>query len=135
MPTWGDRTQSPERSSAAAPSEWRLLTTLPGDAGGGVWGVALAADGRLLACTGEDRVVRVWETNAGRPLATLRGHTGAARGVSFVPDGRMLASGGADGMVRLWETSTGFSTRTSPCSARMRGDDVVTRFRAHRYDM
>ena len=51
--------------------------------------------------------MRLWETSTGRPLATLRGHTGGVWGVALSADGQLLASGGADGTVRLWDTSTG----------------------------
>src|SRR5256885_2179593 len=71
--------------------------------GGGVWGVTIDADGRLVASGGYDRTVRVWETEACRLLATLEGHAEAVRWVSLSADGRLLASGGNDGTVRLWE--------------------------------
>ena len=38
--------------------------------------MALSADGRLVASGGEEGTVRLWETDTGRPLATLQGHTG-----------------------------------------------------------
>jgi WD40 repeat protein len=47
------------------------------------------------------------ETTTGRPLATLKGHTGTVWDVLLSADGRLLASGGGDGTVRLWETTTG----------------------------
>jgi WD40 repeat protein len=88
----------------------RLLASLQGHVGT-VWGVALSADGRLLASGGMDGTIRVWETHFGRPsahdarlLGVLQGHTGAVWAVALSTDGRLLASGGLDRTVRLWET-------------------------------
>jgi WD40 repeat protein len=72
-----------------------------------VYGVALSADGELVASGGGEGKVRVWETSTGRPLATIRGHSGMAWGVALSTDGRVVASGGEDRMVRLREAHTG----------------------------
>jgi len=49
----------------------RLLATLPGDTGG-VWSVALSADGRLLASGGEDGTIRQCDVSSGACLRILR---------------------------------------------------------------
>jgi len=57
--------------------------------------VTLSRDGQVLVSGNEDGTVRLWDTDTGRPLATLQGHTGGVRRVALSADGRLLASGGA----------------------------------------
>src|SRR5438309_2959325 len=61
-----------------------LLASLHGHAGG-VWGVALTADGRLLASGSEDGAVRLLEVLGGRLMATLTGQAGPVYGVALKP--------------------------------------------------
>jgi WD40 repeat protein/serine/threonine protein kinase len=67
--------------------------------------LALSPDGRLLAVTGSDGAVRVWQLREG-PLpapVVFRAHDGAAASAAFSADGRLLATTGADGLVRVWD--------------------------------
>lgn len=70
-----------------------------------VWSVAFSPDGKKLATACSDRAVRVWNTDDGRCLLTLRGHADEVWSVAFSPDGRTLASGGKDGSVLLWRVN------------------------------
>ena len=58
--------------------------------------------GGLLASASRDRLVRLWDGNTGKAVASLSGHTDEVFAVAFSPDGRLLASGGRDQTVRLW---------------------------------
>jgi WD40 repeat protein len=70
---------------------------------GGLFAVAYAPGGALVATAGLDRLIRLWDPRTGRTAAILEGHASAVIEVAFGPDGRLLASAGADGTVRLWE--------------------------------
>jgi len=69
--------------------------------------VAFSPDGKLLASSGRDNVVRIWEADTGKELRRCLGHTGdEVYHVAFSSDGKTLASCGADGTIRLWEVTT-----------------------------
>jgi WD40 repeat protein/transcriptional regulator with XRE-family HTH domain len=96
----------PAGNGRSGGEQGRLLAILEGHRGG-VLGVALSTDGRLVASCSEDGKIRLWEVPSGQPLAILEGHTGGIWGVALSGDGRLLASGSLDGSARLWETASG----------------------------
>jgi len=69
--------------------------------------VAVTADGRRVVSGSNDNSIRVWETETGKCLATLKGHSGSVYGVAVTADGRRVVSGSWDNTVRVWETETG----------------------------
>ena len=77
-----------------------------------VTGVAFSQDGRLLASSSKDKMVRLWDPASAKRLRTLTGHTFPVHGVAFSPDGRLLASASSDKTVRLWDPVRGEYLRT-----------------------
>jgi WD40 repeat protein len=64
--------------------------------------------GRLLATTGYDRLIKLWDVTTGALVHKWRAHSGLILGLAFTPDGRRLASiGGEDRTVKLWDPLTG----------------------------
>src|SRR5262249_4021405 len=53
-----------------------------------------------------DQTVKLWDVQAGKERATLRGHSEGVRMLAFSADGKTLASGRADGTIKLWDVPT-----------------------------
>jgi WD40 repeat protein len=77
-----------------------------------VLGVALTADGKLLASASSDKTVRLWDVAAGKELKKMEGHTADVNSVALSADGKLLASGGKDKLVIVWDVSSGKPAHT-----------------------
>jgi WD40 repeat protein/serine/threonine protein kinase len=71
---------------------------------GPLTGLAFAPDGLTLATAGEDRYVRLWDTNEWRERAKLA-HPAPVSAISYNPDGSLLAAATDSGTVHLWDPS------------------------------
>lgn len=91
------------RARDLASGEARLLGDLERTE---VHALALSSDGNLLASSGFDRVIDIWNVESGKPVAHLEGHGFSVRSLAFLPDGRVM-SGSSDRTVRIWNTRTG----------------------------
>lgn len=66
--------------------------------------IAVGGDGKTVASCGADKLIKVWPSTGGVPVATLAGHAGPIVAVSLSGDGASLASVGTDG-VWLWDVA------------------------------
>jgi len=72
----------------------------------GVSAVAASPDGKLLASSGLDGKVRLWNTGSSTPLEIFSEHSDEVYDVRFSSDGRWIASTGYDRKVVLYDVST-----------------------------
>jgi WD40 repeat protein len=69
--------------------------------------LTFSPDGKTLATTGYDRLIKLWDVATGKELRTLKDHSDAVYGLAFSPDSKLLASAAADRAVKVWDVATG----------------------------
>jgi WD40 repeat protein len=68
--------------------------------------LAFSPDSSRLASGAIDGTVKLWNSETGDELLSLKGHTDRVWNVAFSPNGRQLASAGG-GVAKIWDISTG----------------------------
>jgi RNA polymerase sigma factor (sigma-70 family) len=71
----------------------------------GAWDAAFSRDGTKIVSGGVDGTVRVWDTDSGNSLQTLKIDRLTTMAVTFMPDGKRVVSGGSDGLIRIWDAT------------------------------
>ncbi len=91
-----------------APDGANLIRTI-GNHADTVLAVALSPDGKILAATNNaaNPTVRLINTETGRDIRRLIGHTYAIYALAISAEGDLLASAGFDKTVRLWDIEDG----------------------------
>jgi WD40 repeat protein len=89
------------------PRDGRELQALNGHVGM-IHDAGWSRDGSLIATSGFDETVRVWETATGRQLLCVKPLPSFACSVAFSPDGRQVAVGSSDdGQLKLVDVASG----------------------------
>lgn len=72
---------------------------------GGIWvnGLAYSPDGKLIASTSMDGLVRLWNAENGSIVNVLNGINFASACPCFSPDGKCLITSSADNTIRIWD--------------------------------
>ena len=74
---------------------------------GPVLAVSYRPDGRVIATSGLDHTVRLWDAGDGRPIEVLRSHGHPVRDLAFDPESGDLASADDSGAIAVWEPGGG----------------------------
>ncbi len=64
---------------------------------------SMNTDFNILATGSDDRVVRLWDIQSGRSIATLRGHDSSVAYVAISGDGKILTSVDHGQVIRVWD--------------------------------
>src|SRR5687768_1408961 len=75
--------------------------------GGAIQHLALTPDGKTLATSGVDRIIRLWDSATGRPIVSCAVAPVQASFLAFSPDGKSLATTHLHQGMRVWDTATG----------------------------
>lgn len=74
---------------------------------GGGHALAFSPDGSRIVSGGLGNAAIVWDAADGKPLHTLKGHTGAVSRAAFSADSKRIATGSGDLSVKLWDAVSG----------------------------
>jgi WD40 repeat protein len=77
-----------------------------------IYSVAYSPDGRQVLAGDDSGQARTWDTQTGKLLLTLTGHSNAILGVRFSHDGKIISTASTDMTIRLWDAQTGTALRT-----------------------
>lgn len=68
-----------------------------------VYSIAYSPDGQHNVLGSLDNSIRVWDTNLGICVATLKGHSSYVMSVAYSTNGQCIASGSHDKTIKIWE--------------------------------
>ena len=72
-----------------------------------IYAVAFSPDGKSLATSSYDKLIKLWDVATGKEIRTLKDHIDAVYALAFTPDGKRLVSGAADRSVKVWDVASG----------------------------
>lgn len=68
--------------------------------------IAFSPDGRIIGGTGKDGTIWLWNSNTGKRIGVLKGHSDLVKSITFSLDGKYIASNDCRGYVVIWNAKT-----------------------------
>lgn len=93
---------SPLEKPSGGATRGVIARAFPGESGAAN-SVSVSPGSRLLAAGFQSGVVKLWDPNNGKTVASLPGQVGSVSAIAFSPDNRLLAATSGDRTVRLWD--------------------------------
>jgi telomerase protein component 1 len=78
-----------------------------------VHGLAVSADGTvgITVPDASDKVLLIWDLNAGTQIGCLEGHEKGISSIAITPDGAIALSAGSDSTLRVWDVTSAVCVR------------------------
>lgn len=64
--------------------------------------LCFSQDDKLLASSGSDKIIKIWNVENQAEIASLSGHKMAVNSLYFSNDNHYLISGGGDKLIKIW---------------------------------
>ncbi|KAK0465399.1 WD40 repeat-containing protein [Desarmillaria tabescens] len=106
----------PDKSSSSASSSQQPAPFYPRLSLNGhtksISSLKFSPDGSILASSGADRIIKLWDAYTGEILRTLSGHDQGISDIAWSPDGEFLASASDDKTIKIWSMDQGVEVKT-----------------------
>lgn len=78
--------------------------------------VRFSPDGKLLASSGDDQVICLWNTSGYTKISSWIGHGKTVNGISWSSSGDKLFSASSDGTIKMWDRAKPFEVSFDVCN-------------------
>lgn len=65
--------------------------------------MGLNFDGKILATSGKDRMIKLWDLNSNKLIDTLKGHRDTVNCLKFARNNNTFLSGSSDRTLKVWD--------------------------------